>query len=600
MANSSQPFISQPPSTGTFSPSTSSLIVNALWLLSLSLGLACALAATLAQHWARNYFRSVERFQQSPYKHGLIRALMFEGLERSHLGEIVEHIPTLIHAALFLFLAGLVTFLHEISLPMAYLVLSILAACSILYGIATLSPLFYPESPLHTPLSSMLWYALRYAFKVDTRPMHTISKVQEHLATQDFEQPRHRDRVIHAIRWTSQLANEPHEFEDFLIAIPGIALWQRHLFTSYLHRNKDYLQSSCSRFLKTLVTSPRFGTVLQPSRHTQSLQGIYCLAAHGLTSSDRLVTRMETIKPLMTCLSSCDSRNLSLVFGIVFALITGRHPTASQLRPPPATSPNQSSLESDPVLLPIDPSGIGRRIDRMLEFKLGLVSPQEASQSSDSVSVFQPFDFIIRKTLHDPMLHKPWAYVDFRIFYSEGLRVLIEAIWQAAEDSQDQESFQQITFVSFLHNILSAYTYLTSHGVHHMDPESIRILLSTSLRATASLDDKPAVIEAISLLSRYSQANPQQYHGVQEAKDSLGVLQEKQASGNVNDISKRHIQSIGKPSRPIDSTRSVHHITRSSQFQDPPRTSRVRDARLYDFHTNWFATYTFPEIEDRR
>jgi hypothetical protein len=158
MANSSQTLNSQPvPPRSAFAPSVSSLAVNALWFLSLSLSLACALAATLVQHWARNYSRAVERFQQSPYKRGLIRALMFEGLEKSHLSEIVELIPTLIHAALFLFLAGLVTFLHGISLPIAYLVLSILMACSILYGLATLIPLFYPESSLHIPLSSALW-----------------------------------------------------------------------------------------------------------------------------------------------------------------------------------------------------------------------------------------------------------------------------------------------------------------------------------------------------------------------------------------------------------------------------------------------------------
>ncbi|KAF9468351.1 hypothetical protein BDZ94DRAFT_1154121, partial [Collybia nuda] len=112
IANSSHALnVDPPPPKGAFQPSTATLAVNAMWFLSLSLSLICALAATLVQYWARDYARSVERFQQSTHKRALIRALMFEGLEKSHVNEIVDAIPTLIHVALFLFLMGLFTFL---------------------------------------------------------------------------------------------------------------------------------------------------------------------------------------------------------------------------------------------------------------------------------------------------------------------------------------------------------------------------------------------------------------------------------------------------------------------------------------------------------
>ncbi|KAJ7814373.1 hypothetical protein B0H13DRAFT_1512337, partial [Mycena leptocephala] len=38
-----------------FSPAASSLICNALWFISLGLGLTCALIATLLEQWARDF-----------------------------------------------------------------------------------------------------------------------------------------------------------------------------------------------------------------------------------------------------------------------------------------------------------------------------------------------------------------------------------------------------------------------------------------------------------------------------------------------------------------------------------------------------------------
>jgi hypothetical protein len=44
--------------------------VNTFWFLSLVFGLACALAATLVQQWARNYLQAIER-RPAPNKRGI-------------------------------------------------------------------------------------------------------------------------------------------------------------------------------------------------------------------------------------------------------------------------------------------------------------------------------------------------------------------------------------------------------------------------------------------------------------------------------------------------------------------------------------------------
>jgi hypothetical protein len=608
MTNSSQLSSAQPvPSRNAFSPSASSLAVNAMWFLSLSLSLACALAATLVQHWARNYSRSVERFQQSPYRRGLIRALMFEGLEKSHLGEIVELIPILIHLALFLFLAGLVTFLHNISLPIAYLVLSILVACSVLYGVATLSPLFYPESALHTPLSSTLWYALRYVFKIDIRPMYSISDVQARLATAEhsFQQPRQQDRVACAIHWTQVLANEPHEFGDFLIAIPGFISWQRSLFTRYSSRYGSFLLLCSGMFLQTLVTHPSFGTAVRLPRRAQCLQGIYCLAAHRL--SEFSGASMDIFRTLAIYLSSCESSILSLVVCTMYASITDRTPTITKPHEDPslAAYTTPSSPDSDTLLLPIDPSDIRHSIDQMLEFKLG-PSPQQALDSAHPGHTFRPFEFIIRKTLpaHDQRLRT--TYTRFQALPKhDSLRILIEAIWEAAEGSQGEESFQQISYVNFLNNLLSAYSYF-EHDHRHPGllvwGSSFQTLLPMLLEATGYLDDLVAIPHAMSLLSKYSQADPDRYFGVREAETSLKSLRDKLPPRNDKDTDEKepHMTCGSELSQHIGPGGSVHRYDPPSpQLQSSSSIFGVQDHRLYDFHTDWFDTHTFLKVSNR-
>jgi hypothetical protein len=585
MTNSSQLSNGQPvaPPRSAFSPSTSSLVINAMWFLSLSLSLACALAATLVQHWARNYARSVERFQQSPHKQGLLRALMFEGLEKSHLSEIVEHIPTLIHAALFLFLAGLVTFLHRISLPIAYLVLSILVTCSILYGVATLFPLLHPESPLHTPLSSTLWYAVRYTFRVDTRPMDSISDMQISLATREdeLEQPHVRNRVTSAIQWTYGLANEPHEVEEFMIAIPGFSLWQLPLLMNLIAVN-PFLQLSAHHLLRILVAPTGYWTAAQSSRHAQCLEAIYIIITH---SSD--LRSLDFLSDLAKYLPFCDSNNLSLAFCAIFAFIdnfSARNPREiwktnedGQFYGNPPTPRHPAKI------LPVDIGGIRHSIVGMLEFTLG-AHRQAVQNHVDSMpqdQMFHPFEFIIRKTLPD---QHPFFGSDPK----PGWHILFEAIWKAAEENIGQGPFQQTAFVNFLNNFLSANLYVT-YNLGFPLPVSMQTVLSALLKATASLDDTSAINKAVSLLSKCSQANPDQFYDVQEAKTSLRRLREKLPPGYA-EHGNSHLPFNNEHGRPIDPSGFLRWYIRPG-----PQLPGRRQV-FFDFHTDWFETYTFPNL----
>ncbi|KAH8980611.1 hypothetical protein EDB92DRAFT_1783058, partial [Lactarius akahatsu] len=95
--------LSSPP---TFSPPSFAVWVNSLWFMSLVISLTSALLATLLQRWARRYLK-VTQPRYSLHKRARIRALFFEGVEKFLLPWVVEALPTLLHASLFLFFVGL-------------------------------------------------------------------------------------------------------------------------------------------------------------------------------------------------------------------------------------------------------------------------------------------------------------------------------------------------------------------------------------------------------------------------------------------------------------------------------------------------------------
>ncbi|KZP12375.1 hypothetical protein FIBSPDRAFT_675442, partial [Athelia psychrophila] len=135
-----------------FSPTSSALRVNAFWILSLCLALTCALAATLVQQWVRHYTQAIQR-RPAPHLQARMRRYLFKGMEKFKMSAVVEGIPTLLHASVCLFFAGLVDFLYQTNLLIAMVALSIIAACGGLYFFMTILPVFHRQSPFRTPLS---------------------------------------------------------------------------------------------------------------------------------------------------------------------------------------------------------------------------------------------------------------------------------------------------------------------------------------------------------------------------------------------------------------------------------------------------------------
>ncbi|KAI0036217.1 hypothetical protein K488DRAFT_13843, partial [Vararia minispora EC-137] len=149
---SSQPLALPEPilSSDPFNPPDAALRVNILWFISLVLSMTCALVATLIQQWVRVYLHAADH-SSVPYRRGHIHAFMFEGLQRFHVSATLEAVPALLHASVFLFLAGLFEFLLPVNTTVAYVLLTVVAVVSLCYAALTVLPIFFVNCPFQTP-----------------------------------------------------------------------------------------------------------------------------------------------------------------------------------------------------------------------------------------------------------------------------------------------------------------------------------------------------------------------------------------------------------------------------------------------------------------
>ncbi|KAF9059342.1 hypothetical protein BDP27DRAFT_1238974, partial [Rhodocollybia butyracea] len=108
-ANTNSTAISNIPLTSTaFAPAILDLWINGLWFASLTISLSVALFAVLAKQWLRQYMSMITG---TPRERAFIRQFRFDGLEEWHVQSLIGVLPSFLHLALILFLAGIVIFL---------------------------------------------------------------------------------------------------------------------------------------------------------------------------------------------------------------------------------------------------------------------------------------------------------------------------------------------------------------------------------------------------------------------------------------------------------------------------------------------------------
>ncbi|KAH8991215.1 hypothetical protein EDB92DRAFT_684218 [Lactarius akahatsu] len=142
-------------STGTASPSTQSsfspsipvVSLNFVWFLSLVLSLTCALIATLFQRWTRRYRQKIQR---NHTRHVHVH-IFSRGGRKFRITWLVEMLPFLLLISMLLFFAGLVAFTFLINHIIAYITLTIVGICFLLYVAFDPMPFIFHDCPYYTP-----------------------------------------------------------------------------------------------------------------------------------------------------------------------------------------------------------------------------------------------------------------------------------------------------------------------------------------------------------------------------------------------------------------------------------------------------------------
>ncbi|KAJ7244287.1 hypothetical protein C8J57DRAFT_1141644, partial [Mycena rebaudengoi] len=133
---------------------TTVVVVQSLLYASLFSTLLAALLAVLGKQWLMHYDAAGSRGTLA--ERGLERQRKYDGLQRWKFTIVMEMFPLLLQLALLLFSAALSVYLSTISHPIAIIVIAMTSLGTLAYISQLVSAAVYPDSPLQTPLASVL------------------------------------------------------------------------------------------------------------------------------------------------------------------------------------------------------------------------------------------------------------------------------------------------------------------------------------------------------------------------------------------------------------------------------------------------------------
>jgi hypothetical protein len=267
----------------TSSPPNYTIWVNSLWFLSLVISLTCALLATSSHQWARRYIRVTQPARCSPEKRARMRAFFANGVEKMQIARVVEGLPTLLHLSVFLFFAGLAILLFNINLAVFYSVAWLIVLFSIVYGLVTLMPLVWHDSPYYSPLSPPAWFLyasisylslkVLFAIKSDKIVVYKNWQYWRDLrnryrgwifggvekAAEETVSERLSDIDADILRWTIDDLGDDDEMENFFDAIPGFfkskLVKDLRSKLSYRHRLLEKFWKASNGFFERTLSS---------------------------------------------------------------------------------------------------------------------------------------------------------------------------------------------------------------------------------------------------------------------------------------------------------------------------------------------------------
>ncbi|KAK0226829.1 hypothetical protein EDD85DRAFT_891036, partial [Armillaria nabsnona] len=135
-----------------FTPKYVDSVINGLWIVSLTLSLATAFFAILADEWYCYYLSPIPG---DPQVRARTRHLRFRGLRDWRVSTLIRLLPLMLHLSLGMFFAGLVLYLIPQQKGIAIMIGITSLATFIMYLVTSILPLMFPACPYKTPLTSV-------------------------------------------------------------------------------------------------------------------------------------------------------------------------------------------------------------------------------------------------------------------------------------------------------------------------------------------------------------------------------------------------------------------------------------------------------------
>ncbi|KAG8723492.1 hypothetical protein FRC09_003104 [Ceratobasidium sp. 395] len=141
------------PGSPQFTAPPGSLLVNTLWLSSLTISVGVSLIAMLAKKWCHVFLSA----RSGPYhEQARRRQKRWDAIVWWRMRGVMDVLPLLMHLALALFAIGLVVYLWDINMQIAVTIAIVAIAFGVAYGAATVLPVVFDACPFGTVLSEPL------------------------------------------------------------------------------------------------------------------------------------------------------------------------------------------------------------------------------------------------------------------------------------------------------------------------------------------------------------------------------------------------------------------------------------------------------------
>ncbi|KAG6877818.1 hypothetical protein C0993_003602 [Termitomyces sp. T159_Od127] len=274
-----------------------------------------------------------------------MRAFLFNGSQKWKMDVIVEYIPTLLHASLFLFFAGLIIFLYELNVSVSIVVAAVTFTWLVAYVLATIAPVIDTAAPYETLLTDTFWSLFRKSLRLFYRLFsrnslsHSLASIGQDLATVRTSlalNPRLPENIsspdARIFMWTRAMIAGDQELELFLESIPGFlsSVDGCKTWAAVYSNSSDSLQYQITQLLATCARTAYMDPIIRQRRASTCIEALFAISQYEIHHAPARGTERSAILGLThyirTILATKDQTSMPITKGIcTLALLWRQH-----------------------------------------------------------------------------------------------------------------------------------------------------------------------------------------------------------------------------------------------------------------------------------